>query len=79
MAKYITEDDIERALLDELSSKYAYNVIKCDPSVDEREDLNDGTGRTKKTECILPIILKKKLKELNEGVSDDILIHSHKI
>ena len=73
MAKYITEDDIERALLDELSSKYSYNVIKCDPSVDKREELNDGTGRTKKTQCILPIILKNKLKELNKGVSDEIL------
>ena len=70
---YITEDDIEQDLLDKLSSKYAYNIIKCDPSVDKREELNDGTGRTKKTQCILPIILKNKLKELNKGVSDEIL------
>ena len=57
MAKYITEDDIEVAVLQKLSHPdFGYDIINCDPSPDKREDLNDGTGRSSKKGCGLPCI-----------------------
>ena len=49
MAKYITEDDIEIAVLEKLSQQdFGYDIIKCDADPNKREDLNDGTGRSSK-------------------------------
>ena len=77
MAKYITEDDIEIAVLDKLSHPdFDYDIIKCDPDPSKREDLNDGTGRSSKKECVLPCILKESLMKINphipEGIIDDV-------
>lgn len=78
MAKYITEDDIETAVLDKLSlPDYGYDIIKCNPNPNKREDLHDGTGRSSKKECVLPCILKKSLMKINphipERIIDDVL------
>lgn len=59
MAKYITEDDIEIAVLDRLSHPdFGYDIVKCDADPSKRENLDDGTGRSSKKECVLPCILK---------------------
>lgn len=78
MAKYITEDDIETAVLDKLSlPDFGYDIIKCNPNPNKREDLHDGTGRSSKKECVLPCILKKSLMKINphipESTIDDVL------
>ena len=40
MSKFITEDDIEQAILDKLKSKeFNYDVIVCDIDPEKREDL----------------------------------------
>ena len=74
MAKYITEDDIEIAVLDRLSlPEFGYDIIKCDADPSRREDLNDGTGRSSKRECVLPRILKDSLVKLNPTIPEEIL------
>lgn len=74
MPAFISEDDIEKTLLDRLSKfPFDYNIIKCDPSPDKRDDLNDGTFRTDKKQCVLPNVLLKKLKELNPNVQTNQL------
>lgn len=74
MAKFISEDDIELAVLEKLSqSDFGYDVIKCDPNPNKREDLNDGTGRSSKKECVLPRILKESLIKLNPHIPTEII------
>ena len=74
MAAFISEDDIEKTLLVRLSKfPFDYNIIKCNPSPDTRDDLNDGTFRTDKKQCVLPIVLLKKLKELNPNLQTNQL------
>lgn len=74
MAMYITEDDIEIAVLDKLSHPdFGYDIIKCDPEPSKREDLNDGTGRSSKKECVLPCILRKSLVKINPHIPEDII------
>lgn len=72
MAAFISEDDIEKTLLDRLSKlPFDFDIIKCDPSPEKRDDLNDGTSRTDKKQCVLPNVLIKKLKELNPNIPED--------
>ena len=61
MRNFISEDDIEQAILGRLKTEpFNYDIIKCDPSPDKRDFLPDGTGRTNKKICVLPEILKKQ-------------------
>ena len=74
MAKFITEDDIEKAILETLKERpFNYDIIVCDSDPAKRDDLNDGTGRSSKRECVLPDILFESLKRLNPHVSVDKL------
>ena len=55
MSNYITEDDIEISLINILKSdELAYNFIQFDANPNLKEDLNDGTSRTSKKQCVLP-------------------------
>ncbi len=74
MAKLITEDDIEQAILDELKKEeYNYNIIRCDPNPEKKENLNDGTGRISKADCILPDILKQSLVNINPNILEQLI------
>ncbi len=74
MAKYITEDDIEIAVLEKLSQQeFGYDIIKCDADPNKREDLNDGTGRSSKKECVLPCVLKESLLKINPHIPEEII------
>ena len=74
MAKFISEDDIELAVLDKLSQPdFEYDIVKCDADPNKREDLNDGTGRSSKKECVLPRILKESLIKLNPHIPTEII------
>ena len=49
MANDITEDDIEVSLLNILKEDdLGYNIVRCDPGKENKENLNDGTGRSSK-------------------------------
>ena len=50
MPNFISEDDIEQAMVQRLQHLYGYDVLDCytaDPA-----DLNDGSGRTDKREVV---------------------------
>ena len=75
MRNFISEADIERAILDTLKSeKFKYDdIIICDANPNKRDDLNDGTGRASKKECVLPVLLEKSLKKINPNVEIEYL------
>lgn len=74
MAKYITEDDIEQAVMERLGQpEFNYTRIYCDPDPGKREDLNDGTGRASKKECVLPEVLKASLLRINPHIPENII------
>lgn len=69
MANFITEDMIEQAILKKLGEPaFGYDIVVCDASPDKKEDLNDGTGRSAKTECILPRVLEESLCRINPDI-----------
>lgn len=71
MRNFISEDDIEQAILSKIKAEpFCYDIIVCDADPAKRDDLNDGTGRTSKKECILPVILEKSLRKINPNVAE---------
>lgn len=55
MRNFISEADIEQAILQKLEAEpFKYGVLRCDASPDKREALPDGTGRSSKKEYMLP-------------------------
>lgn len=69
MRNFISEDDIEQAILQKLEAEpFQYEILRCDPSPAKREVLPDGTGRSSKKECVLPQVLQEALVRLNPGI-----------
>ena len=63
MKSFISEDDIEKALLNKLkASPFNYDLLLCDPDLEAKDDLNDGTSRENVSQCILPQVLLTSLK-----------------
>lgn len=80
MAKVLTEDIIEKACIERLTSEKHYNHINAFVSkdlVDSKENIletiKDGTGRRNVKEIILPEILFDSLKAINPQIPDHIL------
>lgn len=74
MANYITEDDIEQAILDKLSkAPFKYDIIKCPADPESRDNLNDGTGRSSKKQCILPGVLSASLYRINPTIDKSVI------
>ena len=72
MRNFISENDIEQAILDKLRAKpFEYDMIVCDADPNKRDDLNDGTARANKRECVLPEVLRQSLVKLNPHVAQD--------
>lgn len=66
MPNFISEDDIEQALLQRLQHGCGFDVLNCytaDPA-----DLNDGSGRKDKREVLLPQQLKAAALRLNPHI-----------
>ena len=57
MPNFLSEDDIEQALLQKLDEDYRFDVLNCFTA--KREDLNDRSGRTDKRD----VIFKDRVKE----------------
>lgn len=73
MAKILTEDDIEVALVKFLvGSHWGYAEINAFTA--DRETLPDHTGRTDKKQCVLPEVLLASLKHLNPSVPESKLV-----
>ena len=74
MRNFISEDDIEQAILQKLEAEpFGYDIIRCDPSPARREVLADGTGRGDKKECVLPQVMREALARINPGIPKEKL------
>lgn len=74
MSRLIYEEDLENAILEKLgSNELDYDVIVCDPNPSKQNDLNDGTFRTDKKQCVLPNVLFASLRKLNPNIKQDEL------
>lgn len=69
MSNFISEDDIEQAILDKLKAEpFSYDIIACNPDPAKREDLKDGTDRVSKKQCVLPVVMEKALHKINPSI-----------
>lgn len=72
MRNFISEDDIEQAILEKLAAvPFTYDIVRCDPNPSMREVLPDGTGRASKKQCVLPQVLRESLARLNPDIPAD--------
>lgn len=72
MHNFISEDDIEQAILGKLKAEpFCYDIIVCDADPSKRDDLNDGTGRASKKQCVLPMILEASLQKINPTIETE--------
>jgi type I restriction enzyme, R subunit len=72
VANFISEDDIEKAIIKVFTEQLKYRHINCFTA--DAEDLNDGSQRKNKTEVVLGTVLFDKLKEFNPDIPEDKLI-----
>lgn len=74
MHNFISEDDIEQAILGKLKAEpFDYYILICDADPSKRDDLNDGTMRSSKKECVLPVVLERSLKRINPNIEMEYL------
>jgi len=71
---FITEDDIEQAILSKLGAEpFGYDVVRCNPAPEKRDAADDGTGRANKRQCVLPGVLRGALARLNPEIPGEQL------
>jgi type I restriction enzyme, R subunit len=63
---FISEDDIEQALMQRLQRLGGWSVLNCFTA--QPDDRNDGSGRTDKREVILADRLRAAVERLNPGI-----------
>ncbi|MGE0133465.1 MAG: type I restriction endonuclease subunit R [Blastocatellales bacterium] len=68
MPNFISEDDIERAILQKLRRDFGFELLNCHTT--EADDLNDRSGREDKREVIFAGRLKAAALRLNPGVPE---------
>lgn len=71
MPNFISEDQIEQALLQKLQHVHGYDVLECGTA--EREDLADGSGRADKREVFLRDRLRAAAVALNPGIPGEVI------
>ncbi len=72
MAKIITEDMIEKAMIEALiSPELGYSHINC--FTNDPEDLSDGTNRSSKNQVVIYDILLRQLQIINRQIPFEIL------
>lgn len=72
MKNFLSEDDIELAVIQELTGQnIPWRKINCYTT--NAEDLNDGSGREDKSEVVFKNIFRRKLRELNPGLPEKAL------
>jgi type I restriction enzyme, R subunit len=68
MPNFISEDEIEQALLQRLQHLCGYDVLNCNTA--SPDDLNDGSGRATKRDAILVDRLRAAVQRLNPLVPE---------
>ncbi|MCG6534296.1 MAG: HsdR family type I site-specific deoxyribonuclease [Syntrophales bacterium LBB04] len=71
MPNFISEDQIENAIIHLLTKKFKWRHINC--YTPEPENLNDGSNRASKSEVVLHDILKERVRKLNQRVPESTL------
>ena len=71
MPNFISEDQIERALVQKLVSLHGYDSLKC--HTQDPEDLDDGSGRPNKRDVILVDRVREAATRLNPTVPADAI------
>jgi len=72
MAKnFISEDDIEQAILQKLDQQFGFALLNCYTS--KPEDLNDKSNRSDKRDVILADRLKAACLRLNKGIPESVI------
>lgn len=72
MRSFISEDDIEQAILDKLNNEpFCYDIVRCNAAPEKRDVLPDGTGRANKKQCVLPEVLKASLVRINPNIPEE--------
>ena len=66
MPNFISEDQIEVALVQKLQHLHGFDSLNC--HTEDAEDLNDGSGRSNKSEVILLDRLREAAARLNPGI-----------
>src|ERR1700740_1839298 len=66
MPNFISEDQIERALVQKLRQLYRFDTLDC--HTEDPEDLDDGSGRTNKREVILVDRVREAALRLNPRI-----------
>ena len=66
MPNFISEDQIERALVQKLQHLHGFDALDC--HTEDPEDLNDGSGRANKREVILVDRVREAAVRLNPGI-----------
>ena len=72
MANFISEDQIEQALLQRLQHVCGFDVLECHTA--DPADLNDGSGRTDKRDVLLPARLKAAALKLNPQIPETAVV-----
>lgn len=71
MPNFISEDDIEQAMVQRLQHLYGYDSLNCYTT--DPEDLNDDSGRTDKRDVILYDRLKAAALALNPTIPEEAI------
>lgn len=71
MPNFLSEDDIEQAIVQHLQHMCGYDALNCYTS--DAADLNDGSGRSDKREVILPNRLKEAAVRLNPTIPESAI------
>jgi type I restriction enzyme R subunit len=71
MPNFISEDQIERALIQKLEQSYGFATLNC--HTEDPTDLGDRSGRTSKSEVVLIDRLRDAAIRLNEKIPPSIL------
>jgi type I restriction enzyme R subunit len=66
MPNFISEDQIERALVQKLQHLHGFDALDC--HTEDPEDLDDGSGRANKREVILVDRVREAAVRLNPGI-----------
>ena len=71
MPNFISEEQIEEALVQKLRALYSYDSLDC--HTEDPEDLNDGSNRASKREVIFLDRLKDAVVELNKEIPSNAI------
>lgn len=71
MPNFISEDQIEQALLQRLQHQFGYDVLNCQTT--DPEDLNDGSNRADKCDAVFTDRLRNGATRLNPKISESAI------